>query len=453
MRRSSLVGPLLLIAIGGLLLAHNIYPDLRAIDWVASYWPYVLIAWGGLRVLEILFWAARSKPLPSRGLTGGEVALAIFIALFGNSVHTARSYTNGFTTFPGNIDLGGIELFGQRFDYPVDEERATSKTPRVILEAFRGDVQISGSDTDRVKVSGQVTVRAMDQAAADAVHRDAPLEVTGDSGRVVIRMKRDVFGPMRATAAIEVVVPKGSRIEFEGRSGDLRVAGVDGSVELQGRGSDVELQDLGGQVAIDGTFNGVIQLQRLSKPLHMQLPRTELSVERIPGELRMALGDLHATNVVGPFHLNTRAHDVRIEDFTNSVDLSVERGDLELRPGRLPLSRIQAHSRSGDIRVSLPDGAQFSINAATVNGNITNDFSSQLKLDSNRRHSTLTGSIGSGPAIELETQRGDIEIRKAGSEPKSQMVNHPPERIEQKIERKIEQNVQQKIQQLQKLDQ
>jgi DUF4097 and DUF4098 domain-containing protein YvlB len=451
MRRRSLVAPLLLIAIGGLLLARNIYPDLRLMDWVAAYWPYILIAWGGLRLIEILIWAARSKPLPDRGITGGEWVLVLFIVLLGSSVHEVHRFSNGFTDWPSPVSLGGIEIFGQRFDYPVNEEKATSKTPRVVLQDFRGDVQITGSDTDHVKLSGQLTVRAMDRQAADRLNNDGPLEVTGDPNRVVIRMKRDGLGPVRATASVEVNVPKGSSIELEGRSGDLHVANIDGSVDLKGRGSDIDLQDIGGQVAINGAFNGVIQLQRLGKPIHMQLPRTELTVERIPGELRMALGDLRATNVVGPFHLNTRSHDVRVEDFTNSIDLSVERGDLELRPGNVPLSRIQAHARSGDIRLTLPTAAQFSVNASTVNGDITNGFDGPLKLESVGRHSSLKGNVGSGPAIELETERGDIEIRKSDAKP----ATAPPsaQRTEQKVERKIEQRIQQKIEELQKVDQ
>lgn len=47
MRPASVVGPIILIAIGVVLLAHNLYPNLPLMDFLASYWPFILIVWGG----------------------------------------------------------------------------------------------------------------------------------------------------------------------------------------------------------------------------------------------------------------------------------------------------------------------------------------------------------------------------------------------------------------------
>ena len=83
MKRTSIVAPLLLIGIGVLFLARNMYPDLPLIDYLASYWPFLLILWGVLRLAEILFWAATEKELPARGMSGGEWILVVFLCLFG----------------------------------------------------------------------------------------------------------------------------------------------------------------------------------------------------------------------------------------------------------------------------------------------------------------------------------------------------------------------------------
>jgi len=56
MRRTSFVAPMLLIAIGALFLARNIYPDMPLMDYVARFWPVVLIAWGALSFLLALRW-------------------------------------------------------------------------------------------------------------------------------------------------------------------------------------------------------------------------------------------------------------------------------------------------------------------------------------------------------------------------------------------------------------
>ena len=87
------------------------------------------------------------------------------------------------------------------------------------------------------------------------------------------------------------------------RSDIVRAISVKGELELKGRGSDVELQGVEGPVTITGTYNGVLQFRNLSKPLRFHGQQTELNIEKLPGQVRMALGDLTASNLIGPVHL------------------------------------------------------------------------------------------------------------------------------------------------------
>ncbi len=69
--RSSLAGPLILIAIGGLFLAHTISPGFDLERWIADYWPYILVAWGGILLLEIAIRFLRGAPLPLKPVSAG----------------------------------------------------------------------------------------------------------------------------------------------------------------------------------------------------------------------------------------------------------------------------------------------------------------------------------------------------------------------------------------------
>src|SRR5512141_2096738 len=109
MRRGSLVGPLILIAIGVIFLLKNIRPDLPLFELFMSYWPFLLIAWGGLRLVEILVTYFRGAKLPAAGISGGEWALVIILSMVGSSVWGVQQFTrNGFGRFP----IGGVEVFG-----------------------------------------------------------------------------------------------------------------------------------------------------------------------------------------------------------------------------------------------------------------------------------------------------------------------------------------------------
>lgn len=445
MRKGSLFAPLLLIGLGLLFLARNIYPDLRLLDYLARFWPLLLVLWGTLRIGEILFWAGSKQPLPARGVSGGEWLLVVVLCFFGGTLHAFRGFS---TWFPGTIELGGLDMFGESYDYPIAGEKACGKTPRVVIESFRGNARITGSDDASVKVTGHKTVRSIDQEGADRADRETAFEVTGDPGNVVIQTNQNrASGLRRVTEDMEIVVPKGASIEAHGRDGDFDIHEVDGTVEitserggvrlenlggparldlnssplvravnlkgsldLKGGGTDMYLEQIGGKVTVNGLYVGNVEFHNLNG-VHVTGPQTEFSVERLPGDLRASLRNLNASNVVGPIHVQTRLRDVQISDFTNALDLTVENGDIDLRPA-LPLAKIDAHTRAGNITLALPKDAKFSLNASTGIGEIANEFGAPLELQESRRNATLHGSNG-GPEVTVRTDRGQITVRES----------------------------------------
>src|SRR6185436_14735248 len=108
MRRRSMTGPLMLLIIGGLFLWRNLHPDTHVFTMLATYWPYVLIAWGTLRLLEVLAWRKQGVS----GFSAGEVVLVVLICVAGSGLWEARQHGIRFNT-------GGLEVFGQQYDFPV----------------------------------------------------------------------------------------------------------------------------------------------------------------------------------------------------------------------------------------------------------------------------------------------------------------------------------------------
>lgn len=459
-RRTSLFAPLLLIGLGALFLARNIYPDLRLLDYLAKYWPFLLVLWGGLRLLEILYWNATNQAVPERGISGGEWTLVAFLVFFGVSLHTAVGLYDRFP--PERLALGGIDLFGESYEYPLSGSKPVSKTALVVIESFNGSARISGTDADEVKVTGHKTIRSLDQEGADQANREAAFEIAGDASRVSIKTAQNrVSGARTITEDLEVAVPKGASVEvhnasLRGRRGDfdlqniggtvevdsdsagdvrleniggdtrlnlnnsnlVRVVSSKGAIDLRGRGGDIDLENVEGTVTIHGDYAGMVEYHNIAKPVHYLGTQTEFFATAIPGQVRMPLNDFNASKLVGPSRLRTRFRDVEISDFSNSLDLSTERGDIALRPGSMP-AKIDAHAGFGNITLALPADARFDINATTGMGQIINDFGSALREErSGRTGASLQGSTG-GAKITLHVDRGNITVRTAG-------VNEPP---------------------------
>ncbi|HEY1205972.1 MAG: DUF4097 family beta strand repeat-containing protein [Bryobacteraceae bacterium] len=460
MRRRSLAGPLLLVLIGVWFLMSTLRPDLPLLDLAARFWPFILIGWGALRLLEILVWAVRGQALPRSGLAGGEWTLVVFVCLIGSGLYWAN-----FDRPWGNWVVGAnrVEIFGRSFDYTIPEQKVpVGKATRVLVENLHGTVRVTGADTQEVTAGGRKSIRALQDKDADEADRQTPVEAAVNGDQVVVRTNQDrLTGQQRVTTDVEVTVPRGFTVEVRGRNNDsievsavnggvevaadeasvrleniggsvrlsdvhkselIRAANVKGGVDIQGgHGRDIELDTIGGEVVIDGSYSGDLELRNLAKPLRIVGPNAELRVERTPGEIHMDLGKFEGTNLVGPIRLtSTRARDVEIEKFTQSLDLSLDHGDITLRPLETPLSKIDAHTHNGQVDLTLPEKAAFDLKASTNHGEVSNDYGDALKAVSEEHghdRGSIQGTIGQGPAIVVETDRGSVTVRKDSGAP------------------------------------
>jgi len=449
MRRKSLIGPILLILIGALFLANNLRPDIPLFRLTATYWPFLLIGWGLLRLIEVALAMISDRPLPRGALSGGEIALVILICLVGSGMYAANRHIR--TISIGPFGHRGVEIFGEQFDYPVSGQQAIPGVNRVLFENLRGNIRVAGGDVPEIKITGRKTVRAFSRADADQADKQTPLQVVVQGGLATVRTNQErVTDERRISTDLEVTVPRGVRVEGRGRYGDYDILNVDGSIDINSdnagvrltqiggdvrvdlrrsdiiraidvkgklelqsaRGGDVELENIAGPVTLKGAYSGDLEFRNLADSLHFSSRRTDLLITRLPGEIRMDLGRLTGSNLTGPIRFTTRSRDIDIEGFTESLELDLERGDVDLRPKDTPLARIRARSRSGDIALALPEAARFQLKAETKRGEAQNEFGAPLKLETENQGAVLTGGVGKGPEIVLLTQRGTVTVRK-----------------------------------------
>ncbi len=458
MRRGSLVGPLFLIVIGFLFLMNNLRPELSVMSIIAAWWPFLLIGWGVLRLIEIMYWAGSGKALPMHGISGGEWVLVVFLGLFGSGAFTAmhRDRWPGF-----NVRLRGLELLGEPYDYQLPERQVGtggSTSLRLVVDAFRGNARITGADSSEVRVSGRKTVRAMDKEEADRISNGLQWEVVRQGDDIHVRPTGSDWSRGRnefVSSDLEITVPRNIRIEAHGRRGDfditdvngdvdldsdnagvrlqnvagnvrielrasdiVRAIGVRGDVEIRGSGHDVELENVAGQVTVGGNYVGDLQFRQIAKPVKFEGASrgngTELRVEACPGQIRIERGNMQIENVIGPVVVQARSKDVTISDFTNALDLHVDRGDLEVNAGVTPVPRMAVVTNSGNLEVTLPENGKFALRASVDRGEIENDYGPPFEITQQHKGATLAGNVGSGPDLTFHSNRGTVRLRKGG---------------------------------------
>jgi DUF4097 and DUF4098 domain-containing protein YvlB len=462
--RRSFTGPLLMIVIGGIFLWRTLHPETAVFDLMAQYWPLLLIAWGFIRLVEVLIWHREGV----RGsFSGGEILLIVLICVVGSGIWTAKEHGARFM-------VGGLDWWGQQFDYNVNATASAAGMRRIVFEGQRGNIKITGSDTKEVTVSGHRTIRAYGRQDADRTNGNTPVEIVPQGDRLLIRTNQDrVPHNQRVDDDLEITIPKNMAVESRASSGDYDVTDLDsdveinsgradvrlariggnirldvgrsnlvravdikGRVELQGRGNDVELENIEGQVTVSGDFSGTQDFKNLAKPLHFEGTRsTELTVQAVPGRINMTLGEFDAKDVVGPVRLITRSRDIRLDQFTNSAELETQSGNIEINPGKTPLFPIEARSGAGKVELLIPEKANFQLEATAEHGDAVNDYGPPITKEEGARSAVLRGKVGDGgPVIKITSQRGWVSVRKEGNLPSEVVPNGPKGKVPKRPE-------------------
>lgn len=450
--RRSISGPLIVIGIGVLFFFNNFYPDIFTVRTLIRCWPFLLIGVGVVRLIEVLIDAGRARPLAPSHISFPGVVMIIFLCFVFWGISNAARHVGHVGSLPF-VHGDAPWMFGESFDFDVTKSLPiTASDGRLVLDGVRGNVTISGDDSSEVAVTGHKTIRAFNHGHADQANRHTQIEVvrngndivvrsvgSGDHGNMSISYDLDIKAPRRFNLTAQgspdnitaesldgdVEISGGSgnvrltsiggnaRVETTRRKDLVRAVGVKGNLDLRGTGTDLQLEDIVGQVSIQGSYFGTLDFRNLAKPLHFESEQTDLRVEKLPGSISMDLGDFRADNVTGPLRLRCQSRDVHISNFSDEVEVNVERGDVELNPQRTPLAKINVRLRAGDIDLAIPEKATFQLHASTSQGDVDNQYGDGIVANPAGRSALLRSESTSGPPIMMTTERGNITVKKS----------------------------------------
>jgi len=442
MRRRSFAGPLLLLLIGGFFLWRNLHPEAPVFDWVAQYWPFLLIAWGVLRLAEVVLLGYRGPTF-----SGGEIVLVVFMCIIGSGLWEGRQHGLHY-------DLGGV-VIGEEYDYGINANAPAGNMTRVVFDNPRGNIKVTGGDTQEITIIGQKQIHAWNRTDADQTNERTPVEIVPQGDRLLVRTNEDrAPNNQRVVDDLEVTVPRGMAVETRGRGGEVEINDIAGDVEvstsrgavrlariggnarldvrdsdvvraidvkgkldLDGRGSDVDIENVGGQVTVSGSWIGALEFKNLARPLQFEgISNTELHAQAIPGQLNMDRSEVTGNGVTGPVRLVTRSRDIKLGRFTQALELETERGDVELQPAS-PIPSINARSGFGRVDLVLPEKASFDLQATSEHGEAINDYGPPIEKQVDGRTVMLKGKVGEGPSIRITANRGSVSVRREGMPP------------------------------------
>ena len=460
--RRSLAGPVVLIAVGILLLLAN----MGKLPWhtlavlFAHYWPILIIVWGVIKLLE--HQQAQRQGLRPPGIGVGGVFLLVVLIVFGLAATQATRVNWGSIRDNINLDGEDIPFFGNTYSYDDQLSQDFPAGSSLHVVSDRGLINVNASDDNQIHVTVHKRIGAGSQEEADKWNTQTKPSFTTSDKIVTLNANTQGAGDHWVAADMTISLPRKASVNVSGRRGDLSILGRDGDVDvssqhgdvttddidgkvslnlehsgarvskvsgevsIEGRPNDVSVDEVTGNLRLNGEFDS-IKLGKITGSVSFKSQRTDMEFAKLNGDLDMDSGDLRANDLLGPFRLTTRSKDVRLEGVSGDVRIEDENGDIELRMTKL--GSIQVQNRKGDVQVYVPDKSNFQLDAKSRGGEFQTDFS-ELKVDNGDQLATANGSVGTGgPHIVLNNEHGTIEFRRATSVaeiPEPPRVPKPP---------------------------
>ena len=466
-RRGSVLGPVLLIAIGILFLliqtgrvdGHHFF------EWYGSWWPLLLVIAGVIVLAEWgfdqFYLSDPQRPAYRRSIGGGVIFLLLFLAITGAFARVGFHggpgpwMFNGFQINPDNLD----EFLGNKHESDQAMDFAFPAGSSLAVVNPRGDVTINGTSDDgriHLAIHKEVWDRSDSSAATRAekltpevqqpspAAPNAPLAPGGSSALTITMPSLD-----SARSNLVITVPAEAPTTVTANRGDIHIASIKGPVILtanhgevelsaitgpatahinsgsssisahsmgsgitiEGRGENVTLSEITGPVNIDGDYFGTTHLEHIVGSIHFHTSRTDFQVARLDGQVEISPDmDLSADQAVGPTVLTTRDRNINLERFAGDVSVTNRNGSINLTAAP-SIGNITLEDRNGSVKTILPGQAAFTVQAGTNDGNIDTDF--QLSTSENGNHKNVNGIIGNGgPVVRITTTNGDISLRK-----------------------------------------
>jgi hypothetical protein len=313
----------------------------------------------------------------------------------------------------------------------------TADVNELRIAGIIADVEVTGEDRPDVESTVRVESNGYDEAEAREYVSQSKLIADRASSALILRMEFPRGGRQRGV--LKVKVPSRLQIRVEG-SASLKVSNVSG-LEVEGTRGEGTFRQIPGKVDISHR-GGEIEIEEVGAVEYTGRSGT-LKVAGVKGDTSIRMeqgGEVTASRLSGAVDVEGRNCDIGLDDLSTAkgpVRVNVNGGSLKVK-GLKSDARIDSRNAEVEVamaapapvaiysngeRVSLtPPPGGYTLDARVTDGRIRpDDFIESMGFTTskpNDSQQTVSGPIkGGGPTISIRATNADFTIRKADDKP------------------------------------
>jgi hypothetical protein len=297
----------------------------------------------------------------------------------------------------------------------------------------RAEVRNAFDDVRVERIAGPVEIDARDGrveaaeigAGLTLVGRHVEVELVGveghadldvQHGRLTLRRAGGVAAKLSHVAV--VVQDVNGDVVIEARRGAATALDVGGQVEVETSFGDIRLERIGGDVRAK-VDRGAVSAEDVKGALTAEATHESVRLDRVEGRVEVAVrhGGVTARGLEKDARVRGVGEDVVIDGFHGPVDVEVERGDAHLTP-RWPITEaISVSAREGGIRLEVPAGSRFELEAESRRGELDLDAPGlDVTVSDSGPPGRATGMVGGGGGTKV-TLTADDDVTVTGGSP------------------------------------
>ncbi len=280
---------------------------------------------------------------------------------------------------------------------------------RLIVDVTNATVEIVYSRDGGVSINA--TAQAKSGSPVDENYFLLALSTNQSGNNITVKQAPSVaYLEENIKFRLRVEVPYRTEIKSALAEGKLVVRGVTGPVDAKAGKADVDISYVSSSVRVDAR-QGNLDFQMVGDRVEAQTASGNISGERLLKGIHAETGDGDIKlMVVGPSEATVRTGAGRVEigGARDTLAATTDAGEVHLQA--VPHNDWRLFSKSGSIRMELPEAPGFALEASTESGMLQFERDDLPKLSPDVHH-IAEKIAGGGKKIVAHSESGNISIR------------------------------------------
>ncbi len=286
-----------------------------------------------------------------------------------------------------DLSKGKVNFFGNTETKQISLPLSVPEGKTLKIENACGDVKVSSGGTGTVTADARFKGSSIDDAKAKA---QAYTLIIEESDTQVIIRQPDVSG---LSVDLDIKISGNAAVEIKSENGDIEVIDTGLGARINGRSGDIKVRGLNGQVEIHSE-SGDMAIE------HSEV--TSLTVEN-------KSGDIDVRSVKGNMNIRTASGDVRAGNCSGkTVAFESISGDVQVDLVEAVTGSVNVRTVNGNAMIAVPDGCDCRVSLSTLRGSVTCGLELEDEAKAQQR---ITGKLGAGGGtLDVSAVTGDVRL-------------------------------------------